>query len=174
MARGIDLPKENETVDAGSPVSLQEIAFDTVRLITALEVSPNQKAYVAPNAVSIAEAHFNPGAWFRAIHAGTTPVGFVMLFDPTLPGGIARGPIARNQMGLWRLMIDHRYQSKGFGRRALDLICGHARSRPGIDSLLTSYLPGIVGPEAFYFGYGFQLTGRRRSNDREIELILKL
>ena len=32
-------------------------------------------------AFSIAEAHFSPLAWFRAVYAGDTPVGFVMLSD---------------------------------------------------------------------------------------------
>lgn len=50
-------------------VSLHEITADTVRAVCALEVSPEQRGFVAPNAVSIAEAHFEPRAWFRAIYA---------------------------------------------------------------------------------------------------------
>jgi diamine N-acetyltransferase len=60
-------------------VSLQEITKETVRAICRLQVGPGQDRFVAPNAVSIAQAHFEPKAWFRAIHAGEEPVGFVML-----------------------------------------------------------------------------------------------
>ena len=67
----------------GAPVSLREITADTVRTICALRVTPAQERLVAPNAVSIAQAHFEPAAWFRAIYAGDEPVGFAMLFDPT-------------------------------------------------------------------------------------------
>lgn len=40
-----------------APVTLREITRDTVRRICALEVAPEQRHFVAPNAVSIAEAH---------------------------------------------------------------------------------------------------------------------
>ena len=51
----------------GAVVTLREITGDTVRTICALRVAPAQERLVAPNAVSIAQAHFEPGAWFRAI-----------------------------------------------------------------------------------------------------------
>ena len=155
-------------------VTLQEITIDTVRNVTSLEVSPNQRDYVASNAVSISEAYFSPGAWFRGIHADNTPVGFVMLFDPTFPGAIARGPITNDEVGLWRLMIDHRYQRKGFGTKALDLICDHVRRASHASRLLSSYVPGPDGPESFYLAYGFQKTGRLRNGGHEIEIILPL
>ena len=155
-------------------VTLQEITFDTVRSVTSLDVSPKQRGYVASVAVSISEAHFNPGAWFRAIHADNTPVGFVMLFDPTVRGAIARGPIAGDEVGLWRLMIDHRHQGKGFGKKALDLVCEHLRRAGRANRLLTSYIPGPDGPESFYLSYGFSKTGRLRSNGHEVEIVLPL
>ena len=85
-----------------SAISLREITFETVRQITALDVTDQQRSYVAPNAVSIAEAHFNPGAWFRAVYAGDEPVGFVMLLDPTVPGALVRSPISPESIALWR------------------------------------------------------------------------
>ena len=51
-------------------VSLKEITEDTLWSILDLEVTEDQKQYVAPNAVSIAEAHFSENAWFRAVFAG--------------------------------------------------------------------------------------------------------
>ena len=46
-----------------------------------MKVKPEQEGLVAPNSVSIAEAHFWPTGWFRAIYADDTPVGFVMIDD---------------------------------------------------------------------------------------------
>ena len=60
-------------------MELREITFETVRSIIMLEVSADQRSYVASNAVSIAEAHFNPGAWFRGAFVENTPVGFVKI-----------------------------------------------------------------------------------------------
>ena len=55
------------SVAEGAVVELREITFETVRAICRLEVASSQAGFVAPNAVSIAEAHFAPTAWFRAI-----------------------------------------------------------------------------------------------------------
>ena len=66
-----------------SVVTLREITAETVRAVCKLEVAPAQRALVAPNAFSIAQAGFEPAAWFRAISAGDLIVGFTMLYDPT-------------------------------------------------------------------------------------------
>ena len=155
-------------------MELREITFETVRSIVKLNVSANQQTYVASNAVSIAEAHFCPGAWFRGVFAEDTPIGFVMLFDPTVPGSVEREPIAHNEIRLWRLMIDHRHQRMGYGKKVLDLVCEHVRMSGKVDRLLSSYVAGPDGPESFYLSYGFQKTGGFRSNGREIEIVLPL
>lgn len=49
------------------PVTLREITAETVRAVIALSVAESQKMFVAPNAVSLAEALFAPEAWYRAI-----------------------------------------------------------------------------------------------------------
>ena len=59
-------------------VSLLEVTADTVRAICALQTTEEQKRFVAPNALSIAQAYFEATASFRAIYAGETPVGFLM------------------------------------------------------------------------------------------------
>jgi len=55
---------------------------------------------------------------------------------------------------LWRYMIDARYQKLGFGKRAMDLIITHVRTRPGGAELKLSCHPGEDGPEPFYRKYG--------------------
>jgi diamine N-acetyltransferase len=140
-------------------VTLREITSTTARAVIELSVSADQVAFVAPNTVSIAEAHFTVGAWFRAVFANHEPVGFVMTFDPKVPGAAARGPIEINEIGLWRLMIDHRSQRRGYGRAALDCLVQHVRRDNRVRRILSSYLPGVHGPELFYLRYGFRKLG---------------
>jgi diamine N-acetyltransferase len=52
------------------PVTLRDVTADTVRAICRLQVGPGQERFVASNAVSIAQAYFEPRAWFRAVYAG--------------------------------------------------------------------------------------------------------
>lgn len=134
----------------GEPeVSLRVVTAETVRAICALDVRPEQRSYVARNAVSIAQAYFEPRAWFRAVYAGESPVGFVMLHDDP----------EKKEYFLWRFMIDAGHQGRGLGRRALDLVVEHVRGRPGATELRSSYVRGDHGPGEFYRRYGFVETG---------------
>lgn len=157
-----------------SEVVLEEITAETLPAILALEVGPHQQDYVASNAVSIAEAHFNPGGWFRGVHSDQVPVGFVMLFNPTIPGAIASDPVAPTDMVLWRLMIDHRYQRRGLGRGALDVVRRHIAGMGDFRRLLSSIVRGPETPEGFYLSYGFARTGRLWDNGAEAEIALRL
>jgi diamine N-acetyltransferase len=60
---------------------------------------------------------------------------------------------------LWRLLVDRRFQRRGFGTAALDLIVEHVRSRPDARTFLVSHVVGPTSPGTFYQRYGFQLTG---------------
>ena len=62
-------------------VTLRDITAATVRAICDLETKEAQKGFVAPNAVSIAQAHFEPAARFKAVYADETPVSFAMWGD---------------------------------------------------------------------------------------------
>ena len=136
--------------DAAPEVTLREVTRETLYDIFKLKVAPEQERFVSPNEISIAEAHFSPDvAWFRAIYSGDTPVGFLMLRDdPSKP-----------EYYLWRFMIDARYQKTGVGRRALELLFAHVRTRPGADALYTSVVDGDGGPGPFYERLGFAYTG---------------
>jgi len=145
-----------------SKVTLREVTADTVRTICRLDVHEAQRQFVAPNAVSIAQAYFSEHAWFRAIYAGKTPVGFLMLEDqPEKP-----------EYYLWRFMIDARYQGMGFGRRALELLIEHVRTRPGATELLTSVHQAEGGPQRFYERIGFALTGEYEEGEAVMRLRL--
>ena len=106
-------------------VSLREITGETVRQITRLSVSPEQQRFVASNAISLAEALFSPNAWYRAIYAGESPAGFVMLYDESL----RTTPPPNPQAALWRFMVDTTFQGQGVGTAALEQVIAHVRSK---------------------------------------------
>jgi diamine N-acetyltransferase len=157
-----------------SDVSLRPVTFATVREIIALDAGEKRRDYVAPNAVSLAEAQFNPGAWFRAVYAGETPAGFILLSDPSVPGAVSRGPLSPGDMFLWRFMIDHRFQGRGYGRSALDLARRYIETRPDAKRWVSSFVPGPDGPEGFYLRYGFTKTGGFRAGGREVEIAFSI
>ncbi|SEF58569.1 GNAT family N-acetyltransferase [Bosea lathyri] len=145
-----------------SEITLRPVTAATVRMICALEVREDQRGFVAPNSVSIAQAHFEPTASFSAIYGGETPVGFLM-WRPTVDTKTAY---------LWRFMIDHRHQGKGYARSALMLLFQELRAR-GLKLLKTSVVLGAASPLGFYRSMGFQETGKILPNS-ETELLLDL
>lgn len=129
-------------------ISLREVTKYNVSNICKLRVKPSQEDFVLPNAFSIAQAHFNPAYWFRAIYLGEyTPIGFVM---------IRWWP----DYYLIRFMIDSHYQGHGYGRAAIGLVIGHIRKTfPMAKEITLSYIPGEGCPEPFYRKLGFEPTG---------------
>lgn len=153
MAEVSGVPTQDATV------SLREVTKENLQSVLTLRVAPEQERFVAPNAVSLAQAYFDREiAWFRAIYADETPVGFVMLEDqPEKPS-----------YHLWRFMVDQRFQGMGFGARALELLVEHVRTRPGATRLTTSCVPGEGSPGPFYEKLGFAYTGEE--DDGELVL----
>jgi diamine N-acetyltransferase len=147
-------------------VSLRPITDSNREAVETLRVSPAQEQFVSSVVESLEEAAEEPGgrAVYWAVYADETPVGFVMISDEV------DGPeyIAHY---LWKLLIDRRYQGRGFGTATLDLIVDYFSGRPDVDALWTSAGQGEGSPITFYEGYGFERTGEIVFDD---EVLLRL
>jgi len=144
-------PLLREHLGADERVTLREITADTVFGICLLSdtLTEPKKYFVAPNAISLAQAHFNKYAWFRAIYAGRAPVGFMMIVDnPDKP-----------EYFLWRLMIAEPFHGRGYGRQAIQRLVEYVKTRPNARELLVSCGQGEGSPEGFYLKQGFISTG---------------
>ena len=130
-------------------VELRELTRETVRAVCALSVHDHQVGYVAPNPLSLAEAHFEPSAAFRAIWLGATPIGFVQWRDGAAPG----------EAILWRFMIDRAHQGAGHGRAALGLVLAQFAAH-GVGAVETSVVRGPASPLGFYLANSFVELGR--------------
>ena len=88
-----------------------------------------------------------------------TLVGFVMISDDIPAETLAANDDIVGPYFLWRLLIDHRWQGRGYGRATIDAIADHVRARPNGRVLLTSCAAGEGSPQPFYLHYGFEKTG---------------
>jgi diamine N-acetyltransferase len=149
-------------------VTLREITAETVVAVARLSVTEGQHRFVAPNAVSLAQALFAPEAWYRAIYLDEEPVGFVMLSDDSL-----RDPVPeRPEIGLWRFMVDAKHQHLGVGRAAMHRILEHVRRKGLFATMSLSYVPDEGSPERFYRSFGFVPTGAMDGDEVVMELAL--
>ncbi|NJK80845.1 MAG: GNAT family N-acetyltransferase [Chloroflexaceae bacterium] len=147
---------------ADAMVTLREITAETIDHMLKLSVTEPQQKLVATNAVSIAQAHFNKHAWFRAIYADETPVGFVMLCIDE----------KKAEYDLWRLMIDQRYQRYGYGRKAVEQVIDDVRQLPNATVMRVSYVPIEGNPSPFYTRLGFVETGEWDDDEKIMQLVL--
>ena len=138
--------------------------------IEGLRVAPGQESFVDGVGPSLVEAAAHPDAkpWYRAIYSNESPVGFVMLADDVPPGNTH----IPWRYYLWRMLIDARFQGRGYGRAALDNVVGYVKTRPGADVLVTSVVSGEGSPMGFYQRYGFQLTGQMFDHEHVLQLRL--
>ncbi|MFJ9855088.1 GNAT family N-acetyltransferase [Streptomyces sp. NPDC101150] len=136
---------------------LERITPDNFDIAIGLKVRSDQEHLVAPVVKSLAEAYVHPGiAWPRLIVDDGRPVGFLMAFFDIDFAGDGTGTDIRS--GLWRLNIAAGEQGRGYGRFAVESVAAEIRRRGGT-RLTTSWHPGDDGPEGFYLGLGFRLTG---------------
>ena len=151
-------------------VALREISSANRGAVLQLRVSPEQVRFVGGVGEALADAEEFPEAnpWYRAIYAGDTPVGFVMISWDVTPAP----PSIIGPWFLWKLLIDSRYQKRGYGRAAVDEIASIVRGE-GATELLTSYVEGDGDPGGFYERLGFTPTGERDANN-EVILALQL
>jgi diamine N-acetyltransferase len=136
-------------------VTLEPVDRDNVQALCALRTKPGQDRFVAPNAVTLAEAHHYPGSLVRGIYADGEPVGVLW--------------VAREQPQdppfLVRLSIAGDHQRRGIGRRAMALLLDELRAA-GETELELSFVPAEDGPQGFYERLGFSDTGRTLEDER--------
>ena len=106
-------------------LKLKKINRKNIGELLKLEVFDNQKSFVAPNNISIIEAYLaiveNGHVFTFGIYNDDVPVGFLMIgFDVNSDDADAP-KIAKGNYNIWRLMIDKKFQGKGFGKKAMDL-----------------------------------------------------
>ncbi len=148
-------------------IALREITEDNASAVLALRLAPGQERFVTSVADSLTEADEYPqgNPWFRAVYADGLPVGFVMLSWNVEP----QPPEINGPWFLWKLLIDHPQQGKGYGREVVRQIVELVRGQ-GATELLTSHVPGEGGPAGFYARLGFVPTGEL---DPDGEIILR-
>jgi len=117
--------------------------------VLGLHVSPDQDDFVASNAESLDEADENPECFPLAIAAGGLVVGFAMYALDS----------DDDNYWIYRLMIDHRYQGRGFGRAALRALIARLSALAGCDAIYLGVAPENVVAAELYVGEGFAPTG---------------
>jgi GNAT superfamily N-acetyltransferase len=117
---------------------------------------------------SLAQASVRPAGRPLGLYSNGAPVGFLLLWDARRDPDLAE---RADQLYIWRLSIDARFQRQGHGQAAMHWLIEEAR-RMGVASVGLSHVPeNPVG--AFYEKFGFAYTGKVNEGEHEMVLTLK-
>ena len=134
------------TPDIAPTVALVPVTSANFRAVIALDLEPDQRSFVATNVYSIAQSKVEPWWETFAVEAGGELVGFVMFgLDPD--DGV---------YWICRLMIDQRFQRRGFGRAVMKSVLADLDSRNGCDEIRISFAPENRVARALYESLGFE------------------
>ncbi|MGT2742704.1 GNAT family N-acetyltransferase [Streptococcus plurextorum] len=138
-------------------IELRKVTEDNYRQILEMDVSENQKTFVAPNVRSLADAWLyreNGDVFPYAVYADAQPVGFLLLeIDEE-----------ENTYLIWRLMIDQSFQGLGYGKAVVEEVIRQAR-QAGFQKVRVDYVKANQGMSDWLKGFGFQQIGQ---DEREI------
>ncbi len=159
-------------------VRLEKVNADNVWDIIKLHVKQEQESFVAKNEVSIIEAYTTITGGGHAFPFGIYDddklVGFLMIGFDTDDYWKNPPEIAKNNYNLWRMMIDERYQKKGYGRKAIKLALKFIETWPcgRAEYCWLSYEPENTVARDLYHFFKFYETGEM--DEEEIIAVLKL
>lgn len=159
-------------------LSLQRIDGRNVWDILKLKVSKEQQNFVAGNDISLIEAYIckteNGQIFPFGIYHDGVPVGFLMIGFGTDSSWDDAPAIAQNNYDLRRLMIDAKFQGRGYGKEALMLALEFIRTFPcgKAEFCWLSYEPNNEVARDLYRSYGFVETGEK--DGEEVIAVLRL
>ena len=136
---------------------IRPVTKDNWRELIKLQVREDQKHFVASNLYSIAQAQFGDeyeGHWNLhpfGIYDGSVPVGFLMY------GLNFEHP--KQQAFIQRLMVDEKFQGKGYGKFGMEWMLELFRADERIKEVGISYEPENEGARKLYASLGFAETG---------------
>ena len=152
---------------------IHPVTKENWRELAKLKVRDDQQNFVATNVWSIAESHYGfdhpqEGHWDMVpygIYDENLPVGFLMI-------GYNYAYL-RTQGYIIRLMVDEKYQGKGYGRFAMNWTLNHFRMNERVKAIGISYEPENDVARKLYASLGFVETGEISYGEVVAELELK-
>jgi len=110
-----------------------------------LKIRDDQKGFVADNSKSLSQAYVFKECVPLAVLDEDEPVGFCMYAPDDSDSSI----------WILRLMIDEKHQSRGFGRRAMELLLDRIKEDKSPRVIYLSFEPENLRARALYSSLGF-------------------
>ncbi|MCL2519745.1 MAG: GNAT family N-acetyltransferase [Spirochaetaceae bacterium] len=141
-------------------IELKEVTKENFEEVIALNAGDEGK-FVAGNLYSMAEAKVYHEATPLAIYNNEVLVGFLMHEIDS----------DNNNHYICRLMVDKKYQAKGYGKQAMEVIIKKLQEDKSRNKIVISAEPDNSVAIKLYEKLGFKLTGEKVDGEDVLELI---
>ena len=144
-------------------VTVRELNAENWYECCTLKVSEEQEGFVDSNALSIAQSKYEPTLKPLAIYLDEKIVGFTMY-----------NTVKEELGGYWiyRIMVDHRFQKKGIGKKAMELVIEEMKKLEGCTKIVVGYVSHNEEAKRLYSDLGFQDRGERFG--KEVAVVLEV
>jgi diamine N-acetyltransferase len=148
----------NHNSEPPALLRLQPVSKENWRAVAQLKVTAQQAAFVAEPSYYLAlccyEAIWHP----LAVILGEEVIGFCMWgIDP-----------ADQSCWLGGVLIDQRFQGRGYGRRAIQAALAMLAEQNGCNAFALSYNPSNDVAKRLYQSLGFRETGELEEEEEEV------
>jgi diamine N-acetyltransferase len=133
--------------------SLKNVTADNWKACANLTLAKGQEGFLPSNLYSIAEAQFYPGSRSRAVYADNDLIGYVLYGTDESTG----------HWKIFRLMIDERFQGKGYGKEVMKIVLEDTR-REKAEVVLVRYNLGNEIAKRLYESFGFVEVSRTETH----------
>lgn len=142
-------------------IRLVDVNPDNWRL--GLRVREDQEEYVANSTVLLARAFAYRNSRSRAIviYDDETPVGMALYYD------------FEDSYNFSQLFIDERYQGRGLGYKAAEMILNDMQADGVYDKVVLCYIEGDEAAKQLYLKLGFYHTGEAEEDEIVMEKRLR-
>lgn len=131
-------------------ILLKEITRENFWDAVSLEVAPEQSDFVTSNAVSIAQSKVQPECIPLAVYDDELMVGFLMYCIDEDDG----------EYWIYRMMIDKDYQSKGYGKKTMQLLLDRIKEDKTRNKIFLGVHKESVAAVSLYECFGFKFNGQ--------------
>lgn len=133
-------------------VQLKEVDVGNYGEVLELKIEPEQEKYVPSSCYLIAKSKYHPNHQVRAIYADGKVVGLVLYQT-------GDGDFEPHECEIFGFMVDRKYQFKGIGKAAINLLVSEIRSLKQFTDIELSCDPMNKAAEKVYLDCGFKDSG---------------
>lgn len=141
-------------------IRLERVTQDNLQQVITLDIADEQRRFLETPSVlyGVTEVQFHP-----------TYLPYAILDDNTMVGFVIYGYLPEDSLKWWipLLIIDHRYQGKGYGRAAMEAVIKTVREQvPTCKEIALSYKQDNTVAERLYLSVGFEKTDEIDERDQ--------